>query len=358
MGVHGSLAARPARDFFTPPRLSKTFDGAKRFSQSQKDHSPCGNGVSRDSKFWIIRQKICKANFLPKHVSEKFLAGMGNVPQLEVLIMRITSRSNPTVVAAAGLKEKKYRDESRSFLLEGVKLFREAVASGLVMERVFATERMVSLCRELLPAGEILTVSDSVLEKISTEKSPQGVISVAKYLDKIHIINKIYKEEDFQKAEKRILILSSLRDPGNLGTVIRSATAFGADELILSADCADFYHPRTVRAAMGTLFRQKITVVKDLPETVRVMTAGGYRVCAAVLDDKAERLDAMTINRKTAFVVGNEGHGIDPAVVQAAGHTVYIPMSEGVESLNAAAAATVFLWQSRMALHADSKKGE
>jgi TrmH family RNA methyltransferase len=260
--------------------------------------------------------------------------------------MLITSRTNPTVVAAAALKEKKYRDESRAFLVEGVKLFREAVAAGLVMERVFATEKMTSLCRDILSEGEIITVSDSVLEKISTEKSPQGIICVAKYLDKIHIINKIYKEEDFRTVEKRILILSSLRDPGNLGTVIRSAAAFGCDELILSADCADLYNPKTVRAAMGTLFRQPVTVVGDLPATVRTMTAGGYRVCAAVLDDKAERLDRMTIDKRTAFVVGNEGHGIDPAVVEAAGNTVFIPMRAGVESLNAAAAAAVFLWQS------------
>lgn len=264
--------------------------------------------------------------------------------------MLITSRSNPTVMAAASLKEKKYREESRSFLLEGVKLFREAVASGLAIERVFATESMAKTCRELLPEGEILTVSDSVLEKISTEKSPQGVICVAKCLDKIHIINKIYKEEDFAEEERRILILSSLRDPGNLGTVIRSAAAFGCDELILSADCADLYNPKTIRAAMGTLFRQPITVVQDLPETVRRMTAGGYRVCAAVLDDKAERLDRMRIDRKTAFIIGNEGHGIDPAVVEAAGNTVYIPMQAGVESLNAAAAAAVFLWQSMVSV--------
>ena len=260
--------------------------------------------------------------------------------------MTITSRSNPAVVAAAALKEKKYREESRSFLLEGVKLLREAVAAGLVIERVFTTEKNLSLCRELLPEGEILAVTDSVLEKISTEKSPQGVICVAKYLDKIHIINKIYEEEDFQGSERRILILSSLRDPGNLGTVIRSAKAFGCDELILSSDCADLYNPRTVRAAMGTLFGQRIVTVADLPETVRVMTAGGYRVCAAVLDDKAERLDRMAIDGRTAFVIGNEGHGIDPKVVEASGHTVYIPMAEGVESLNAAAAAAVFLWQS------------
>ncbi len=263
--------------------------------------------------------------------------------------MLITSRSNPAVVATAALQEKKYREREGAFLLEGRKLFEVAVASGLTLIRVFATEKTVDFCRERLPEGEIVTVSESVFEKISTEKSPQGIICVAKYIDKLHNINKIYNVEDFRQAERRILILSSLRDPGNLGTVIRSAAAFGCDELILSADCADLYHPRTVRAAMGTLFRQRISTVPDLPATVRTMTAAGYRVYGAVLDDKAERLDRMAIDGRTAFIIGNEGHGIDPDVLAAAGHTAYIPMQAGVESLNASAAAAVFLWQAMVA---------
>lgn len=260
--------------------------------------------------------------------------------------MIITSRSNPAVVAAAALKEKKYRDKSHTFLLEGVKLFHEAVASGIEIEKVFVTSALRLMVTERLPQAEVIEVADTVFEKISTEKSPQGVICVAKYLDKIHIINKIYTMEEFFGSERRILLLSSLRDPGNLGTVIRSAAAFGCDELILSSDCADLYNPRTVRAAMGTLFRQKITVVPSLSEAVARMREGGYRVYAAVLDEKAERLDTMAIDRRTAFIIGNEGHGIEASVVDAAGRTAYIPMAEGVESLNAATAAAVFLWQS------------
>ena len=264
--------------------------------------------------------------------------------------MIITSRTNPTVIAAAALKDKKYRDKSHTFLIEGKKLFLEAIASGVTMERVFAVEALVPFCRERLPDGEIVTVSESVLEKISTEKSPEGVISVAKYIDKCHNINKIYTIEDFCGEARRVLLLSSLRDPGNLGTVIRSAAAFGCEEILLSADCADLYHPRTIRAAMGTLFRQTVTRVPSLADAVTAMTAGGYRVYAAVLDHKAERLDCMKIDRKTAFIIGNEGHGIDPAVTAAAGRTVFIPMAPGVESLNAAAAAAVFLWQTMTAL--------
>lgn len=262
--------------------------------------------------------------------------------------MTITSRSNPAVIAAASLHEKKYRLQSRRFFFEGIKLLREAAASGVELVTVFSDGRCLPLCRELLPQTEILEVSDSVLCKLSTEKSPQGVICVAKYIDKIHNINKIYNMDDFSGGNRRFLLLSSLRDPGNLGTVIRTAAAFGIDELILSGDCADLYNPRTVRAAMGTLFRQRISYVPSLPDTVLLLKRAGYRVCAAVLDRDSERLDRMTVTDKTVFVIGNEGHGIDPDVVRAAGEKVYIPMREGVESLNAAAAAAVFLWHGRI----------
>ena len=260
--------------------------------------------------------------------------------------MTITSRANPLVVATAALQEKKYREENRRFLLEGMKLFREAVSSGIAITSVFALPSAVQACRAILPEGELYEVSEAVLDKLSTEKSPDGVICTAKYLDKIHIIKKIYKEEDFTKDKKR-LFLSSIRDPGNLGTILRSAAAFGIDEVTVSDDCADLYHPRTVRAAMGTLFRIPVCRTPDLAGTVALASKKGYRVYAAVLDDKAERLDSLAVDRRTAFIIGNEGHGVSPEVVKAAGRTAYIPMAEGVESLNASAAAAIFLFQMR-----------
>lgn len=264
--------------------------------------------------------------------------------------MLITSRANPLIVESASLKEKKYRESTKTFLIEGVKLFCEAAKKKVPIVRVFATEKMTEYCSSVLGNGDIITVSEGVFEKLSTEKSPEGVICVAKYIDKFHNINKIYNMEDFEGNVRRILLLSSLRDPGNLGTVIRSAAAFGCDEIIMSDDCADIYNPRTVRASMGTLFTQRLTVVPSLSDTVKAMNKGGYATLAAVLDDRAEPLDKVDIDKRTAFIVGNEGHGIDPAVISAASGTVYIPMAEGVESLNAAAAAAVFMWQSMISV--------
>ena len=259
--------------------------------------------------------------------------------------MLITSRSNPLIIETASLKEKKYREKNGLFIFEGKKLFDEAVKRGVNIERVFVTEKATKYCENSAFNGEIITVSESVYEKLSSEKSPEGIICVAKYIDKSHNMNKIYNKEEFEQGEKRIIILSSLRDPGNLGTVIRTAAAFGVDEMILSSDCADIYNPKTVRAAMGTLFSQSISYVQDLPETVKVMNGAGYTTLAAVLDEKALPLNELSIGRKTAFIIGNEGHGIDPEVVKSASGTVYIPMEAGVESLNAAIAASVFMWQ-------------
>ncbi len=260
--------------------------------------------------------------------------------------MLITSRTNPLITEVASLKEKKYRERSGRFLFEGKKLFDEAVSRGTELTYVFAVEKTAEYCASRMTSGELFTVSDSVFEKLSTEKAPEGIICVAKYIDKFHIMNKIYNMEEFSGSKRRIILLSSLRDPGNVGTVIRSASAFGCDEIIMSADCADIYNPKTVRASMGTLFSQRISVVNSLSDTVKAMNAGGYTTLAAVLDDKSLPLDGLDISSRTAFIVGNEGHGIDREVINHASGTVYIPMAKGVESLNAAIAASVFMWQS------------
>ena len=144
--------------------------------------------------------------------------------------------------------------------------------------------------------------------------------------------------------EGRVLLLESVRDPGNLGTVIRTARAFGIDTLVLSADCADIYNPRTIRAAMGTLFSQCIYVVEDLVGLVRTL-ATDRSVYAAALDAGAARLGEVQFGVRDAVVIGNEGHGLSPELIAACTRSIYIPMEPGVESLNAGVAASVLLWE-------------
>ena len=200
--------------------------------------------------------------------------------------------------------------------------------------------------RELCADCRAVLLPDELFARISEEKSPEGVICLAKRLDKFHKIITINKRPLFEEAfsEGHTLLVESVRDPGNLGTIIRSAAAFGVSQVVLSADCADLYHPRAIRASMGTLFHTKVLVTADFPQTVSWLGERG-RVYAAALDANAAALGSITIGENDSVIVGNEGHGISAETLAAATDTVYIPMAPGVESLNAGVAASVLLWE-------------
>ncbi len=266
----------------------------------------------------------------------------------------ITSRNNPIVKFAASLGAKKGRDEARCFIAEGEKLTYEALSAHLPITHIFILESRASavmprLSRytsdEFFRDTEIILLSESAFAKISTEKSPQGIISVIKYLDFFREIDIIYNEGFFSKPTERALILSSVRDPGNVGAVIRSAVAFGVEHIILTADSADLYNPKTVRSAMGSLFRVKCTVVRDIVSSVKALISGGRRVFAAELSEGAKSLSEIDLQPTDIFIIGNEGHGIPSEVSGAASGSVYIPISSKTESLNAAVAAAVFMWE-------------
>ncbi len=266
----------------------------------------------------------------------------------------ITSRNNPIVKWASSLADKKGRDAEKAFLAEGEKLTLEAIEAGLPITHIFISEsksdRILQRLYDALSFKNeinirLITLSDSAFEKISTEKAPQGVISVIKHLDFFSYIDIIYKKEFFLSPNERAIILCSVRDPGNLGSVIRSAVAFGTDAIILSDDCADVYNPKTVRSAMGSLFRTRIIRVKRLEELIDVMKSLGRRVFAAELKDNSVALSDVDVKRDDAFIIGNEGHGIPKNISDACSGSVYIPISNKTESLNASVAAGIFMWE-------------
>ena len=266
----------------------------------------------------------------------------------------ITSRNNPKVKWAASLASKKGRDCERAFIAEGEKLSYEAFDSSLPVTHVFICESKKEKLLEkiskyngidLYKNTEVILLSDGAFEKISTENAPQGIITVIKYLDFFRDIDIIYKEEFFLGADERAIILSSVRDPGNLGSVIRSAAAFGVDHVILTSDCADLYNPKTVRSAMGSLFRVKVTRVADMKECISHLREIGRRVFSAELSDGAKPISSIGLSTYDLVIIGNEGHGVDPMLSAASTGSVYIPISKKTESLNAAVAAAVFMWE-------------
>ncbi len=271
----------------------------------------------------------------------------------------IRSRQNPMVKWAASLQAKKGREENRSFIAEGEKLLREAAMAELPISHIFVAEGKKAYFEEVISSlfslgkcadARVFLLADECFEKISSENAPQGVITVIKYLDFFKNKDIIYKEDFFLAPDERALALSSIRDPGNLGSVIRSAVAFGIEHLVLSGDCVGIYHPKTVRSAMGSLFRIKVTVVEDFLSFLGAAREVGRLVYSAELSEGARPLGTVPLKRDSIVVIGNEGHGVSAEVSDACDAALYIPISEKTESLNASVAAAILMWEQSKAV--------
>lgn len=262
----------------------------------------------------------------------------------------ITSKQNPLVMLTASLSERKYRRREGLFRFDGKKLLLEALAARIPLHAVLlkasAADALLAETEAFSLPASVRTVllADAVFDRLSEEKSPEGVIVVAPLLSNIQSYHGGEPIFDEALLPGHTLLLESVRDPGNLGTIIRSASAFGIANLVLSADCADPYHPRVIRGAMGTLFHRRITVVEDpVAAALRLRERGA--VYAATLQSDSRRLGEITFGAADTVMVGNEGHGLSPALIDAASGTVFIPMVTGVESLNAGVAASVLAYE-------------
>ncbi len=255
----------------------------------------------------------------------------------------IESRSNALIVRLGKLSDKKYRDAERLFLAEGKKLTEEAITSGADIAYVLVASSKVNAFLPMLkalgtPEKIVYSVSDAAFGKVSTEQNPEGIIAVVRYME---------GRDDPQAiaSGERVILFESLRDPGNVGAVLRSAAALGIDRVVFSSDSADLYNPKTVRASMGALFRQKVTVVPHLAPVIASLRADGRRVLAAMLDEDALVLGREPLAGTDCVVIGNEGHGISAETAEACSGKLFIPMKPGAESLNASVAASLIMWE-------------
>ena len=264
----------------------------------------------------------------------------------------ITSRQNSLLVETGKLSDRKHRVRGGQFRFDGIKLTAEALQNGVELTAVLLrqteadrlVERIFSMSGKEFPLDtRVVCVEDSVFDRLSEENAPEGVICVARMQTQRHQVWS--KGDKISSADEQILLVESVRDPSNLGAIIRSAAAFSVDRLILSADCADIYHAKTVRASMGTLFSQKIDRTDDLPSVIEALRASGRRVFAAALDDRALTLGDFEVQKGDCAVIGNEGHGLCEKTIAACSNTVCIPMSTRAESLNASVAAAILMWE-------------
>ena len=268
----------------------------------------------------------------------------------------ITSRNNPETLLAASLLTKKGRGEAGLFTAEGEKLFREATKPENIrkIDRIYlsasAKDRYLPLVTESLgrafaDSERTVVFSDAAFRKITSENSPQGVITVLKSIDFSKKYIKIDKKDLLDLEGRRILALAGVRDPGNLGAVVRSAVAFGFTDVFLTDDCVEVTNPKTVRAAMGGIFSLGFHVVSDFASFITACREAGRRVFAAELREGALPIGSVGLSPFDVVVIGNEGHGVPAFLSSLSDASVYIPISPASESLNAAVAASLFLWE-------------
>ncbi len=230
------------------------------------------------------------------------------------------------------------RSEGR-FLAEGRKLCPE-LARGAQLETLFYTESAMAKCPELagLP-GEHYLVEDHVADKLADVGTHQGVFGV--FRTPVHTLDEV-------KAGGRYLALERVQDPGNVGTLLRSAAAFGFDGVILSDGCASVYAPKTLRASMGAAVRIPVIEAGAMPQAVAGLRAKGITCLAAALY-KSQPLSAAQASCPGGIcvVIGSEGQGLTDETIAACSSTVRIPMTDRVESLNAGIAGSILLWHFR-----------
>ena len=234
----------------------------------------------------------------------------------------ITSLKNPKVAAWKALKDRKGRRESGCFLVEGRKMVEEALASAFDVETVLVQEGME------LPDGLTMLVyelPEHVLTAVCDTKTPQGIDAVVRM-----------KEQS--ALEKHIVVLDGVQDPGNVGTIIRTADAAGLDGVLLSNQCADVFSPKVLRATMGSIFRMNLRTTDDLPGEK------GYSILSSQLDG-TPFYERQGVAERFALIIGNEGNGVSEQVQQTATHRVRLPMRGGAESLNAAIAAAIMMYE-------------
>ena len=257
-------------------------------------------------------------------------------------MIKITSKDNLTLKEYRKLcGSRKFRKETEKFTLEGVRLICDCMKSGGDIIDLLVTEDGITrLGADFEPlskcAKRTLLLTDALAASIAQTDSPQGVFAVCG--------GSIVKTELPQSFENGALMLCSLQDPGNVGTILRSAEAFGLSAVIMTADCPDAASPKVLRASMGAAIRIPIYCVADAKETIIALKSSKNAVFAAALGEKSVAVN--TVSLKGAIVaIGNEGSGLSDDVADACTKRVILPISENSESLNAAMAATVFAWE-------------
>ena len=244
--------------------------------------------------------------------------------------MIITSKDNEIIKNIKKLKEKKYRLDS--YIVEGIKMVKEAISENQEIELIAIREDFkIDFDTKKI---KIVTISNKIFNDISDVKTPQGILAVIKKNQN----NQIETNSDY------ILALDSLQDPGNMGTIIRTADSANINQIIINKTTVDPYSPKVIRSTMGAIYRTNIIEVEDLKATLKEMQSNGFQIITTDLKATQSIYD-INYNNKTVVVIGNEANGVSQEILQIADKKVIIPMLGKTESLNASIAASIMIYE-------------
>ncbi len=257
----------------------------------------------------------------------------------------VVSLQNKFVKLASSLKQKKYRDELGLFIVEGVRLVEEATQSNWLVEtciytdEAFKQERVRVIITTLQANGcRMIQVNNVIYDKITDTKEPQGIMAV--------VGKRTYQLLDMQDTKEKsfFMVLDQLQDPGNIGTVIRTAVAAGCTGVVLTKGCTDVFATKAVRASMGSIFHIPIIEGVSAGEVISYFSEHAIDILATSLESSKIYFD-VDYNKSIALVFGNEGNGVSQVLLEHAKERLFIPLLGHVESLNVAASAAVVLYE-------------
>ena len=252
----------------------------------------------------------------------------------------ITSKDNEFVKHVKKLKEKKYRDQSQEFIIEGIKLVKEAIEEK-------ANIKQIIICDNCEDSGIIpkdlmyeiakyncVYVTENILKTMSDVNAPQGIMA---------IIGRNNNENNIDYSQDIIVALDDIQDPGNLGTILRTVDSIGLNQILVSKGTADCYNPKVVRSTMGAIFRIKIIECEDLEQTLKETQKNNFKLVVSSLQTNNSLYD-INFDKKV-IIIGNEANGVEPQIQEIADEKIKIPMLGKTESLNASVATGIILYE-------------
>ena len=260
--------------------------------------------------------------------------------------MIITSKDNEIIKNIRKLKDKKYRDEKNEFIIEGIKIIEEAMEENAIIKKIVVCDECSSnLPQDLLykiAKFDVIYVPEKIFKLITDVNNPQGILAVVEKNNR--------KEIDY--SSDFFLILDNIQDPGNMGTILRTADSINLKQIIVAKGSSDCYNPKVVRSTMGAIFRVNV-IECDLVKTIKELKKHKVKIYSTDLNTENSIYDVKY--EKTAVVIGNEANGVSDAVLDISDERIKIPMLGRTESLNASVATGIIVYEAMRQMYFENK---